>query len=162
MNWIIFLPPFISIYLIIVSLYFARFALKRSLNNFVQRKDELKEKEILFYYVALTWSAKIGFINSMFMAMVSLVSIWSASNNFKWLVGSGLALFLIFAPMMWWILSQDADELEARILRRLKIRASTFCSLLLIMVNVGLIVVIYINYIISAPAPPQASPPIKP
>lgn len=142
MNWFKFLPPLFSIYLLLASSG-PKTYLKRSVSRFLANKKGMKDKVEIVQNVALDWSARSGFIHSMLAAILSPISIFSESQNYIWLATTILLLLLIFASMLWWIFSKDPDELVASKMARLEIKPSTFCKLILFIINLILIAAIY-------------------
>jgi hypothetical protein len=170
MNWYLYLPPMFAIYLLVTSAFSKRFISKR-IETFMNRPHDVayinKQSEIaglapststsvnklinsfwisktpLIQNIALDWSARLNFFNSMFTAVFSVVSIYSKTKNFDYTVIAIVILVAILAPIMWWIFSMDVDELVSRKIPRLKVTPATLCRIILILVNVGLIIAIY-------------------
>jgi len=144
MNFLIYIPQIVSIYLIIISLIAGRTYLIKSINNYVRGHEDLEQYNNTIAYIALTWSAKLSFFNSMFTAIFSLISIWYVTRDITWSLAALIIILLIFAYMMWFIFSSDAEELEAMSIDKLGITKSTLCSFILILINVFIIAVIAI------------------
>jgi len=133
-----YLPPLLSIYLILVS-GSAKGYFRNRLTAFLAADEFLKQRETLIRSVALDWSSRLGFFNAMFTAMVSVFSIYSESKSYEWAVGTFLVLLLVFIPTFWWIMGQEPDEIAARKMARINISPARFCSLILVVINLILI-----------------------
>lgn len=141
MDFLVFLPPVFSIYLILTSLFPKQYLLKR-VKNFTENKEHLKEHEMVIGFVALSWAATLNFFNTMIMAIISLYSIWSTTKNTQYIILAVIILLFIFCPMFWWIMSHEPDELASRVTRRWHISYDTICSVILILVNSIFIIVL--------------------
>jgi hypothetical protein len=174
MNWVLFLPPLLSIYLILIS----NFSKKYIANQIAQFVDSAQKRnsssetvetaiprpipatETLRYWrdlitnITIDWSARLSFFNSMFAAWVSSFSIWSKTGSFGWSVLTGVLLLLIFIPMMWWIMGHKPGELvDTKHSRRLfgEVPNAKICSYILIVVNLILIGAIAVSQLIIKP-----------
>lgn len=140
-----YLPPLISIYLLLVAAVSNNYA-KSRIRDFVSHHDGLKGKEPVIENLALDWAARLGFFNAMFAAMASVFFIGTKSAGSPWALITFLILGGIFSAMMWWIMSHDPDQLPSTVFRgaRLKrLKHITFCRLVLVMVNLALLLVIW-------------------
>src|SRR2546423_8260242 len=102
MNLFPYLPPLVSIYLLSMSGVSTSY-FKNKLSHFVERKRKLKDHRQIIENVALDWSARLSFINSM---LVSLVSVFSIFSNTKDYVAAGTilsVLLIIFFWLGWWV-----------------------------------------------------------
>jgi hypothetical protein len=111
-NWIAFLPPLLSIYLLLIS-GFAKAFIVKDIERFSANDPNLKAKQDVIKNVVLSWATQIGFFNAMFASMFSVFSIYSKTRSFGWLVLTLVVLFTIFIPMFWWIRHFEPDGLEA-------------------------------------------------
>ncbi len=175
MNWILFLPPLLSIYLILISSFSKKY-ITNQITQFIDSATKLDsysiiegEKAIsqsipttktlaywrdLITHITIDWSARLSFFNSMFAAWVSSFSIWSKTGSFGWSVLTGILLLLIFIPMMWWIMGHKPGELvDTKHSRRLlgEIPNAKICSYILIVVNLILIGAIAVSQLIAKP-----------
>ena len=142
-----FLPPLLSIYLLVIAPLSSKYA-KARVTNFLKANSNPANKELIVHLV-LDWAARIGFINAMFAALISSFSISVHAPNHP----VGVILFVIlggiFSAMMWWIMSKDPDELSSTPFR-FGLKRTTFCRLVLIFVNVLLIGAIWYTKYYSA------------
>ncbi len=144
MNIILFLPPLISIFLLCTS-FFPKNYLVRTVKTYVSTKDHLKKHEKVIRFVALSWAAKLGYFNSMIMALFSSFSIWSSTGDYTYCIGTIVILIMIFIPMTWWIMSHEPDELASTVTKRYHLTHDAICSIILLLVNILLIVAIYLS-----------------
>ena len=144
MNWFLFLPPGLSIYLIAISGFSQKYLRKR-VDSFVSGKSGLEDKKEVIKNVALDWAARLGFFNSMFAAMVSVFSIYSSTQNYNWTVGTFIVLLVIFILMFWWIIGHEPDELVSIRFRKLRMTHASMCRYILLLVNLVLIVAIAVS-----------------
>jgi hypothetical protein len=172
MDWIPYLPPFFSLYLLVIS-ELPKGYIKRRIADFVSRppvttkhiekliiseglqatdKDKIinlttkfwKSKESVIQNITLDWSARFGFFSSIFAAMFSLFSILSRTQSVEWIVGIvALFLSLLFA-MLWWIMMRDIDELVST-KTTWNLSPADWCKIVLGFVNAILIVAIFIS-----------------
>ncbi len=75
LDWIPFLPPFLSIYLLLIS-GFAKTFISKDIGRFVANDAALKDKGAVIKNVALSWATQIGFFNAMFASFFSMFSIY--------------------------------------------------------------------------------------
>jgi len=142
MNRFAYLPPLLSMYLLLVS-GTSTFYFKSKLNQFVERKPKLSSHKDVIEHVALDWSARLSFFNSMFTAMVSAISIFSTTKDFVASAATLLILLAIFIPMGWVIHGYEIHELSSVISKRFHLRPATWCKLILWIVNFALLIAIY-------------------
>src|SRR5207248_936575 len=95
--------------------------LKHLVTNFVAGKTPLEDYQEFIQNVALDWADRLDFVTAMFVALVSVFSIYAKQKNFEGAVETVLILLAIFIPMMFWILGHDPGDLEAIKYRHLKI-----------------------------------------
>lgn len=156
MNWFLYLPPLLSIYLLLVSGVSTSY-FKNKVNHYVERKPKLRSHREVIEYVALDWSTRLSFFNSMFAAMVSAFSIFSRTKDFVSVGITVLILLAIFIPMGWWIHGHDIDELPSTMSRwmGMRIKNANLCRVILFVVNILLIFGIYLSQ--RQPSPPSQS-----
>lgn len=152
MNYLLFLPPLFSIYLISTSVFPKKY-LVNTVKTFTNNKSDLKGCEKVIRFVALSWAAKLNFIHSMIMTFFSSYSIWSATKNLNYLIITNVILFVIFLPMFWWIMGHDPDELASRVTKKGHFTHDTVCSVVLIIVNLILLIAIYLSQSIQPVQP---------
>jgi hypothetical protein len=153
MNPLAYLPPVLSIYLLLISGASGGY-IKSRIRQFVERDERLRDRAQTVEYLTLDWAAKLGFFNSMFAAMASSLSIWSKTGNLQLAGLTVFVLLLIFIPMMWWLHGLEADELVASISRTWRLRPATVCRVVLITVNLLLIFVIFYSERLAAQSRP--------
>lgn len=143
-NWFAFLPQLLSIYLILLSPLIGGY-LKAQVTRAVQRKV-LTLHEDFVLSLASGWGALLGFMGAIFAALFSAMSIWSATRSFGGVVVTIVVLIAAFIPLMWYLFSQDLDQLKAMTIGpRMRITPATLCRLVLLAVNLGLIVAVAIS-----------------
>jgi hypothetical protein len=148
MDWIVYLPPLLSIYLILTSDFSGKYFKDRVAEFVSVNKEWAKTKDVI-QNVGLDWAARLGFFNSMFASLVSVFSIYSATQSYNWAVGTFALLLAIFIPMFWWIMAHAPDQLAAERTNFLKITHARICSITLLIVNFVLIGAIAINQQLS-------------
>lgn len=141
MNWLLYLPPALSIYLLLISGFSSEYV-KHKIHDYVATNPKLKNHESIIQDITLDWSARLSFFNSMFAAIVSVFSIWSKTRSYELAVGTFFILLAVFIPMMWWIMKHGPYELPATYFRRIPISHATLCRVILVVVNVILILAI--------------------
>jgi len=173
MSLFVYLPPLISIFLIVIS-SIADSYLKHIVNVFTvpafrrlsaeevqgrkeviceESAEEVQGRKEVIENIASDWATRLGFINTMVVACVSCFSVYSGTQSYVWTVGTFLFLFVIFICMLIWIISHGAGELTTtriegfriRGKKFLRIRYSTICNIILFIVYVILAVEIYIT-----------------
>jgi len=148
MNWIIYLPPLLSIYLILISDFSGQY-FRNQVADFVSGNPEWAHTKETIQNVGLDWAARLSFFNSMFASIVSVFSIYSTTQSYGWAVGTFALLLVIFIPMFWWIMAHAPDALAATRTRRWGITHARVCSIILLVVNGILIAAIAINQQLS-------------
>jgi hypothetical protein len=170
MDWIPYLPPLFSIYLILISgaakaylrSRISEFVLRTSVNknsaNRLVKKAGLDpeeeklvvlinlfwtSKEAVVGNIALDWATRLNFFNSMFAALFSVFSIYSGTNSIEWLVITLVPLLAVFAVMFFWILKYDIDGLISVRTGFLNLTPATICKAILVLVNLILAAAIY-------------------
>jgi hypothetical protein len=140
MNWFVYLPPVVSITLILTSgranLYF-----RHLIRSYNPEDQELTKLRPVIEDVALDWATRIGFFNSMFSSLFSCLSVYAGPQTFQFVIGTLAILLIIFIFLLYWILSYQPGELVTLTIKRLgNIRGTDLCSIFLILINVLLIV----------------------
>ena len=148
-NWFTFFPPLFSIYLLFISGVMGAFLAGRVKQ--AAGRGAAAAHEDFIRNTASGWAAQLGFMNAMLASFVSTISVWSASGSFAGLAVTFFVLLLVFAPMLWYVLSHEPDQIVATKLSWAKISPATFCKLVLLLVNVGLIVAIAWGQQLSPP-----------
>jgi hypothetical protein len=77
----VILPPLLSIYLLLISGFAKTFIIK-DIERFTANASGLKAKQKVIQNVALSWATQLGFFNSMFASILSMISIYFQSQNF--------------------------------------------------------------------------------
>ena len=139
MIWYRFLPPIISIYLLLQSGLTTRI-IESKIDDLVVRQPNLAPYKNVLQHVALSWSATLSFIGAMATALVSVFSIYGSTQNYPLAVGTFLILFAIFIRMLFYIMRFRANGLASTLVSpKLKMTAATLCRRVLILVNILLI-----------------------
>lgn len=142
MIWFRFLPPMLSIYLLLLSGLTTKI-IQSKIDDLAVQQPKLKPYKKVLLFTALSWSATLSFLGAIFSAMVSVFSIYGSTQNYVWAVATFLLLLVIFIPMLFYIMRFRADELAStRVAPRLKITAATLCRYILLAVNVVLLAAI--------------------
>ena len=149
MNLLPYLPPLLSIYLLLISGASSGY-IKNRLRQFIAGDEKLQARGLTVEHLTLDWAARLGFFNSMFAAMASSLSIWSKTGDLQLAGLTVFVLLLIFIPMMWWINGLEVDELVASMSRKGHVKPATVCRIVLIVVNLGLILAIMFSERLSA------------
>lgn len=144
MNPYDYLPSAISIYLVLISDFCSVFLIN-SVDNFVASNKHLEKSSELIKFVALDWANRLGFINSMVVALISVLPIYANTKGSFWAFIIFLVLVGIFVPMLFWIMSLRPGDLVATRTYRLKLTPSTICNYTLIAVNLVLAIAIYLS-----------------
>jgi hypothetical protein len=140
-NWFAFFPPAFAIYLALIGLLMKVYLASR-VNIAVGRSKPLQPYESFLFNLASGWATQLSFINAMFAALISAMSIWSASKSYAGVSITILLLVMIFVPIMWVLFTHEPDEIVAKSGKFGT--PAQFCRWLLIAVNLGLIVAIFI------------------
>ncbi|SRR6266487_856582 len=141
MSWFVYLPPVISIVLVISS-WVANLSLSRLVRDINTKKPAVEESKPVIEAVALDWATRVGFWNSMFVAIASCFSFYVGTQSVQWTVGTFVVLLIIFIFMFFWIGSHGAGELVT-FKRYFNRPNADLCNAILILVNVALILEIY-------------------
>jgi hypothetical protein len=169
MNWYLLLPSAFAIYLLAISRVFEK-SLRNRVAAFVGREHDpeyiedlvksanldlpdrketsvlinefWRSKTSLIQNIALDWSARGGFFNSMVAASISVIAIYSKTQSFIWTVATLLPMLLIFVFVIVWITGLDVDELIATKVRRLNRSPAFVCRIILVLVHLGLMAAI--------------------
>lgn len=145
MNLYRYIPPVVSIYLLLQS-GLTNKLLKSRIKNLVVQQPNLAPYQDLLGFVAASWSSTISFFGAMFSAMVSVFSIYGSSKSYGWAVTSFLILLAVFIPMLFYIMRFNVDELAATLVGpKIRIPATTFCRYILLGVNLLLIAAIRVS-----------------
>lgn len=141
MSWFVYLPPVISIILVLSS-WVASLTLKQLVRNINTINPAVEQSKPIIEDVALDWATRIGFFNSMFVAFVSCFSVYSGTQSLPWTVGTFLVILVIFIFTFFWINSYGAGELVT--LKTFFNRTSAdLCNFILIVVYIALFFEIY-------------------
>ena len=157
-NWFLYLPPLLSIYLLLIS-DISAFHFKNKLANFVNGKAHFKDFKDVIEYITLDWSTRLSFFNSMIAALISSLSIFSRTEDYRALGVTIVLLLVIFIPMWWWIDGHDIDDLSAVVTRRFHIKHGKLCRYVLYVVNIALIAAIYYSQTYSPHQSPSSVQP---
>lgn len=141
MNWLLYLPPLLAIYLLAISGLTSRY-IRNRIQESANADQALKDKSQVIQNIAVDWSGRLSFFNAMFTGMVSVFSIYSKTNNYRPAVVTFVVLLLIFIVMMWWIMDHAPGELAAIKFRRVPISHADLCRIVLIVLNVILLLTI--------------------
>lgn len=145
MSWFAYLPPIISIFLIVISPASDKY-LRNLVKHFETEKKEIAENREVIANVALDWASRIGFINSMLVALVSCFSIFATTESYPWAVGTFFVLLVVFVWTLFWILSHGPGDLTTTS-KHFGLLDSTLCSIILTLVYIALIVMIAISQV---------------
>lgn len=173
MNWYLLLPSAFAIYLLAISRVFEK-SLRNRVAVFVDRdhdpdyiEDRVKSvgidyqdrdktralingfwrsKTALIQNIALDWSARVGFFNSMMAAFISVIAIYSKTQNFVWTVGTFVPLLFIFVFGIFWIGGKDADELVSTKVGWLNRSPAFVCRIILVLVHIALMTAILLGH----------------
>src|SRR6266568_3798016 len=160
MSWLAYilpyLPPLISIYLVSTSKLTSRY-LKQLVRSINTPNPEIERNKSFIEEVAMDWGERLGFLNSMIVALFSCISI-SSPQTFDWAILTLILLMILFIWMLFWIIPQGAGDLVTTYTKytsRFKMLNSTLCHIILWIVNIILIAEIaitqyYTTYSISA------------
>jgi hypothetical protein len=143
-NWYLYIPSVISIYLILISNIFNRF-LRNSVANYIGGRRPLVDHQEFIQNVALDWSARFGFVNSIIAAIFSVIATYLQLRNYNWAVLTFIPFVLLFIPMFVWLLRLNPGDLVAIRSRFLNLTHDTLCSIILFVVNLILIGAIYVS-----------------
>lgn len=169
MNWYLLLPSAFAIYLLAISRILEK-SLRNRVAGFVDREHDAayiqnlanlenidlpdsdktrllinafwRSKTSLIQNIALDWSARSGFFNSMVAAFISVIAIYSKTQSFRWTVATLLPLLLIFVFGVFWIAGKDVDDLIATKVRWLNRSPAFVCRIILVLVHVALMAAI--------------------
>lgn len=142
MIWFRFLPPLISIYLLLLSGLTTKI-IQSKISDLTAQQTNLKPYETVMLHVALSWSATLSFLGAMFSALVSVFSIYGSTQNYPLAVVTSLVLLAIFIPMLFYIMRFGADGLASTLVGpKLRIPAAKLCRYVLLVVNVVLLAAI--------------------
>jgi hypothetical protein len=180
-NWFAFFPPLFSIYLALVAGAPGRFlankvaqaagrigqalgGVKPAVQEWLKQSGrghaeaDYQEwarqnliREDFIRNTAAGWASQLNFINAMLASFVSTISVWSASRSFEGVAVTFFLLLLLFAPMVFYVLSHEPDQIVATKLSWAKVTPAAVCKLVLLLVNVGLIVAIAWGQQLSPP-----------
>jgi hypothetical protein len=146
MNWLMpilpYLPPFISICLLGISGISDKY-LESLVKNYNTQNSAIEQSKEVIKDIALDCSNRLGFFNSMFISLISCVSI-SATQEYGVAFITFLVLLLIFMTMFFWINSHQVGELVSMWMRHFKMRKAALCNIILFFVNVCLIIEIFL------------------
>ena len=156
-NWFLYTPPILSICLLFISGVAATY-FKHKLADFVGQKRRLKDYQDVIEFIALDWSTRLTFFNSMFAALISPFSIFSGSMDYVALAITLISLLFIFFLMGWWIHGHAIGDLTSVVSRPFHIKHSTLCRYILYIVNIALIIAIYYGQNHSSNHLPAALP----
>lgn len=169
MNWYLLLPSGFAIYLLAISRILEK-SLRNRVAVFVDREHDpefietlvksadidlpdrdktralingfWRSKTTLIQNIALDWSARAGFFNSMVAAFISVIAIHSKTQNFVWTAATLIPLLLIFVFGLFWITGKDVDELVSTRVRWLNRSPAFVCRGILLLVHVTLMAAI--------------------
>ena len=141
MNWFAYLPPIISVYLVLTSGFSGR-NLKRLVKDINTQSTAIEETKAVIEEVALDWGERLNFYNAMFIALISCFSVYSPKSS-AWTVGTFLVLMFIFIPLFYWTNSQGAGDLVTTRTRHLNLLYTTIYRIVLLVVNCILLVEIF-------------------
>jgi len=144
-NWYVYLPPAVSVFLLLIS-NLADLQLKSLVKHFNPPNLAVQKSKEVIEGVALDWATRLGFYNSMIVAFASCFSVYSGTQSYSWVVGTFIALLVIFVIGFFLINSQGAGKLAVTSTPRFfNLRYSTICNIALIIVNILLAVEIAIT-----------------
>lgn len=151
MNWMAYLPPGFAIYLTLTSGVAGSY-LRRSIETWIgagesrpgktpgapeRTTSNLEGYEDVVANVARDWNARYGFVSAMLASIVSVITIFSSTQNFSAAAAVIVVLIAVFATMLWWVFSYQPDELVS--VEKFHLTVATWCKLILVAVNLLLI-----------------------
>lgn len=146
MNWFTlllpYLPPLIAIFLTLISGLGDQY-LANLIDNYDTKDKEIGNKKEFIKNVTLDGTARVGVFNSMFVSLISCISI-SSTQQYGIAFGTFLFLFAVFIVVFLWIIKFDAGELSSIQMRHLPFRKAAACQFILILVNLLLILEIFL------------------
>lgn len=136
-----YLPPVISIYLVLFSRLAGRYleSLVRGINT---NNQALEQSKPVIEAVALDWGERLGFLNSMIVALFSILSI--SSLSYDWAILTLILVILLFIPILIWLIPLRAGDLVTMRSSYGKITYLTICRAVVLFVNIIIIVEIAI------------------
>lgn len=144
MNWYEYLPSIISIYLVLISNLSSEY-LRTLVNHTIVSDPSLDDSRELITNIALDWADRLGFINFIGVTFISVFSIYANTKSYPLAVGTFIVLWVIFIPVLLWIISHPAGDLHGTRLRRYNIKPADMCSIILVLMNIILIIAIFIS-----------------
>ncbi len=157
MNWFLYLPPVVSIVLVVSSGGANRYLEHLSRNYYPQDKS-LHDVRPVFVDIALDWAARVGIFNSMFTSLFACLAVYQGPQTFQFVLGTLAVLLIIFIPIFYWIISSEASQLVTERkwqILRWHLNGAELCNIILIVVNIILIIEIFIVQILPMSSPPN-------
>jgi hypothetical protein len=135
-NWYIYLPPAISIFLLINSRS-ADIYLKHLVRSFYSPDPAVQASKDVIEKVALDWATRLGFFNSMFIALASSFSVYAGTQSIGLTIGTFTVILLIFIRMFYWIISHGVGQLATTTNRYFFNKPdTTVCNVILLIVYI--------------------------
>jgi hypothetical protein len=157
MNWFVYLPPVVSIILVVSSGGANRYLEHLSKSYYPQDKL-LQNARPVFVDIALDWAARVGIFNSMFTSFFSCASVYSGPQTSQFILGTLAVLLVIFILLFYWILSYETGQFATERkyhFWKWHMTGAELCNIIWIAVNIILIIEIFIVQILSVPSPPN-------
>lgn len=151
MEWFAYLAPLFAIYLIAIS-HLTQDYLRKTVATALNTDVTLKERVKYITNIALSWEAKLTFVNSMLAGLVAVWATFTSPSDVGWCIGISFLLLLLFVPGAWWIFSLKPDELTSSRFRKINLTYDKATAAALILVNILLIGAIYVHQLGSPPA----------
>lgn len=106
----------------------------------------MKAYEDVIKFIALDWANRLGFVNSMFLALISFFPLYTSTQGSPWVVGVFICVLTLFVTMIFWVLSFPPGELVAtKIPRFYNKNPSVVCNCVIIVTNLIIIALICLN-----------------
>jgi len=135
-NLYVYLPPGISIFLLITSRS-ADIYLKHLVRSLNPPDPQVQHSKPVIEGVALDWATRLGFFNSMFVALASSFSVYAGTESIGLTIGTFTVILLIFIRMFYWINSFSVGQLTTTTNKHFFEKPNTtVCNVVLLIVNI--------------------------
>jgi hypothetical protein len=144
-NLFLYIPSAFSIYLILISGVASNY-LRASIREYVKNKSNIKPYLEFLYVVAEDWAERLGFINSMILSFISVLSAFAESQSYLWAGVALVVLVFIFTPTFFWVFSHQPSKLVGtKFPPPFAITHAQLCQIVLIVVNLAIMGAIFLN-----------------
>jgi hypothetical protein len=149
-----YLPSLFSIYLILISPV-AGLYLDNLVNQLPSNRWSAEQKDFI-KNVAKDWASRSGFLNAVLAALVSVFVVFASHPGPA--IVAALLFIVITVPIGIWIVSHtiigELIKSKERTVLRWKIdkSAASLCRMFLILMNIGLLILVYLSQSWSATA----------